>query len=298
MKRHTQARGGFTLIELLVTISIIAVVSGLIVGGTMAFRETMTNRATEDRFNRLQGALNKEYGDVVQKGNSADPPKAVVEYCGGDKERARAVHTAALLRVALPETFEEATTGFNIGGYPYEAKPAYQAVKMATVPTSFGGVPITTADMESAVLLHLILTERSQSGTTGDSVGPGETTVVTASSPPNKTFTVVVDSRGMPVAYRRWARNDELDGASFAIPEPKTGSIDPLDPRLLVFNWSDTARRNYLNQNMAATDPNLKFTNHNRLPTLISFGKNKTNDTYAGDDVIGYRLNRYGKRGK
>ena len=292
MKRHTQARGGFTLIELLVTISIIAVVAGLIVGGTMAFRETMTNRATEDRFNRLQGALNKEYADVVQKGQNEKPPPEVLAYCAGDRDRAQAVHTAALLRTFLPETFAEATSAFNINGFVYQPKSTFKSVTGAT------GL---TPDEESAVLLYLILTEQSVGGTSGDAVTVGETTLLKKGG---TEFTVLVDSRGTPVAYRRWEdRSAELHAVpgDYAVKEPKTGSIDPLDPRLLVFTpatgWAGPAA---LNKNTAATDPNLKFNNKNRLPTLISYGKNKTFDNYApgSDDIIGYRLNRYGKRGK
>ncbi len=285
MTRHRDkraVRGGFTLIELLVVIAIIGVVTVIIVSGTMAFRKTVTNRASDDKLNRFQIALNDQYGRVVDKGNSSDPPRAVIEACGGNKERARAVHTAAMLRVAFPDTFAEATTGFTITGttpgvqHIYEPKPAFKVV---------GGTTLA-ADEESAVLLYLILSERAEGGSSADAVSTGETTELKTAG---KSFTVLLDSRKVPIAFRRWARNTELDQVpgDYAIKDPKSGSIDPLDPQNLVTGVYATTFNKY----------GLMFNGRNRMPTVISLGENKANDNYGGDDRIGYRLNRFGKKG-
>ena len=42
----------------------------------------------------------------------------------------------------------------------------------------------------------------------------------------------------------------------------------------------------------------LGFTGSNRVPSVVSFGKNTANDSFGGDDRVGFRLDREGNQGK
>ncbi len=300
-------RAGFSLVELLVVVSIMAILVGLGVAATMKFREGATEQTIKKQVQRLQLTLNREYEAVVGKCQKEPVPDAVLAYCGNDRDRARAVHTAATLRIMFPETFDEATTGFTIppndpSGFAYRPKATFQQVKNITS---------ASADQQAAVLLHLILKERSVGsgeGEDGGSTGEIRTVNFQASvAPMSRDLSVFIDSRGDLIRYFRWASNDmELDQAPYAHASP-AGSIDPLDPKKVV----GTSYAAALN----VAPFNLQFGNHNRVPSVISYGKDKTFDYYypkdavipsppaptpppitksAGDDIVGYRLNRQG----
>lgn len=293
-------RAGFTLVELLTVISIMSLLIGLIVSASMKFRETVTRRAAEDQIKQRQLKLYDDYSAVLQNCHQKPLPDEIVVFAEGDRDRARAIHTAATLRAHFPETFVEAANDFFIGTYKYEKKSTFKSVV---------GVVLSPADpdMEAAVLLYLILTERSVGGTGGspDNVAAGEKrTVKLGTAAPNvKDFEVFIDRRGTPLTYRRWLRSAELDAAPYAHLAPGS-TIDPLDPKNLVAGWANTTRRNILNDKSTVTSPNLDFGvpapgtgPRNRRPSVISFGKNKIYDNFAAgsDDLIGYQFDRQGK---
>ncbi|MBP3958492.1 type II secretion system protein [Gemmata sp. G18] len=272
---RTGRRAGFTLVELLVVVSIMAVLVGLGFVALMKFRANTTNDAVKSQVKRLQLALNQEYATVLAKCQKDPVPDAVIVYCGGDRERAKAVHTAATLRVNFPETFTEASTpSFSIGAL-YEQKVSFKPVWNNT-----GG----SAAEQSAVLLYLILKEKSIGGGGGEEGGStGEIKTVNLGG---KDFSIFVDVRGAPVSFKRWAQTTELDNPPYAT----VGSPDPLDPKKLVINWTPSTQRDALN----AAPYNLQFNGRNRVPSVVGWGDNKTFDNLSGDDVLGYQFNRQG----
>ncbi|HEY1187059.1 MAG TPA: prepilin-type N-terminal cleavage/methylation domain-containing protein [Gemmata sp.] len=284
-------RRAFTLIELLVVISIIALMTGLIVAGTMRFKDSQVVATTDAQVTRFQQALDTDYKQVVQKCQKEGPPAAVQAFCGGNDDRARAVHTAATLRINFPETFAEATTAFDIGGFAYRPQSLFKSVAASSG---------ASAEEQRAVLLFLILTERATAGGTGNDMGsPGErrTTKVGGAD-----LTYFIDLYGTPIVYSRWAQNTELNAPPFTPASPI--SKDPLDPKNLVATWSEsgppvnTAKRDYLRSSKTdGTLPNLVFNGENRVPTVVSAGKNKAFNSFGGDDRVGYRLARFGAKG-
>jgi prepilin-type N-terminal cleavage/methylation domain-containing protein len=275
-------RAGFTLVELLVVISIVVVLLGMSIGGVMRFRQTAAERAADTQLMQLQIALRQQYDQVVRDCNKDKAvPDAVYAYAGNDMDRARAIHTAAMLRTIFPETVAEATTSFSVGGYAYNTPPrgAFKQLSGTSL----------TADQQAAALLYMVLMDQA--------VGLGNSQVSTregeVKDSSGKSFKVFLDPYDTPVRYYRWARSSELDAAPFAHASPK-GSIDPLDPKKLV--TGNTTYTTALN----ASPLNLGFTGANRAPSVVSFGKDKTNNSFAAgaDDRVGYRLDREGNQGK
>ncbi len=278
-------RAGFTLIEMLVVISIIVVIIGVGIGATMRFRDAATNAAGDNQLKQMQIALNDQYQAVVNDCHKNKTPEAVLVYSGGNKDRAQAIHTAAMLRAHFPETFAEATTSFSIGTQAYNNPPRGAFKQVA-------GSSGLSLDEQAAVLLYLVLSEQA--------VGLGNSEVRSAESnvkdSAGKEFKVFVDPRGTPVRYYRWAQSAQLDATPYGHASP-AGSLDPLDPRKLV---AGTPYASTPTTGLNAAPLNLRFTNNNRVPSVVSFGKNKVNDNFApeADDSVGYRLNRQGNQGK
>lgn len=313
MRRRTAVgpgRDGFTLVELLVVMTIIGLLAGLLVAGAMKFKDAQVEATTDAQLTRLQLKLSTDYKDVLQKCHKEQPPDLILQYCG-DPDRARAVHTAATLRVNFPETFSEATTPFFVGSYAYQPKKTFASVAGA------GPVPTTEPQksqrqqQERAALLFLILTERATGGGGGDDTGSaGERRTAAIGG---KELTYFIDLYGQPIVYERWAQTlpagtslGELDVAPYARASVG-GNKDPLDPKNLVAGWSDAAKLNVLRDKSSDSVPKLLFNASNRVPTVISAGRNKTFDSsigtgapggqYSGDDRVGFRLERSGAKG-
>ena len=288
-RMHAARRSGFTLIEMLVVISIVVVILGVGVGATMKFREAATNRAADDQMKQLQIALNGQYETVVSQCNKDKPPDAILAYCGGDPDRTRAVHAAAMLRTYFPETFAEATASFSIQSPTDPTKVQNYNNPVRAAFKQVAGSTGLTPEQQSAVLLYLILSEqavgqgsgevRSKEGMVKDSGG--------------KDYKVFIDPWNTPIRFSRWAQHADLDVAPYAHASP-SGSIDPLDPKSRVVTVTSTwtaAQRDPLN----VAQRNLQFVSRNRVPSVFSAGKDKTDPT---DDRIGYKLNRQGASGK
>ncbi|MFM8272535.1 MAG: prepilin-type N-terminal cleavage/methylation domain-containing protein [Gemmata sp.] len=271
-------RAGFTLIELLVVISIVVVLLGVSVGAVMRFRQTAADRAADDQLKQLQIALRLQYDTVVRDCNKDKAvPDAVIAYADNDMDRARALHTAATLRVNFPDTFAEATAGVTVGPQTYPAKAAFKSCT--------GNPP---PDVQAAALLYLVLMERS--------VGLGNSEVKATESVVNG-FRVFKDPYGTPVQYYRWAQTPggELDAPPYTPASAK--SKDPLDPVNKVLTWSapgNTTKQTEITNLRSA----LAFKGNNRVPSVVSFGKNKTNNSFGVDDRVGFRLDREGNQGK
>jgi hypothetical protein len=267
------------------------VLIGMSISGVMAFRAMAVDRAADDQLKQLQPALRLQYDTVVRDCNKDKAvPDAILVYAENDIDRARAIHTAAMLRVHFPETAEEARWSFTIGGHVYNPTPRAAFKQIAN-----SGL---TGDDAAAALLHAVLTEQALG------LGHSEVKTTEGKDPATKTFNVFLDPYGKPVRYYRWARSTELDAVPYT---PATAtSKDPLDPKGKVATWSDATKRNFLNStNVAAGNPNLGFgtptaPGRNRVPSVVSYGKGGTNDGFApgGDDRVGYRLDRQGAQGK
>ncbi|AWM40711.1 hypothetical protein GobsT_07530 [Gemmata obscuriglobus] len=317
MHTNTLARGrsahrhAFTLVELLVVISIIGILTALVVAGTMKFKESAMTNTADNQVSQLQVRLREDYSFVVQKCHREGAPQAIVTFCGGDKDKALAIHTAATLKVHFPETFDEATSTFSIMSgattiYTYDWKRTFAPVKNQ----SSSGTPAGTPDQHRAVLLYLILAERATAGGTGDAGG------ITGEQKPlkiaNTDYTVFVDPYGTPLIYYRWLQLSELDQPPYVNRKFNDGRdfIDPLDPKGLMGSWGTTS----------TISPALGFVtpgtaSRNRVPTVLCAGKDRRYDyftpkgaqlpvpPYASgdlsqeDDRLGYRLDRFGGKG-
>ncbi|MDY3552350.1 prepilin-type N-terminal cleavage/methylation domain-containing protein [Gemmata sp. JC717] len=287
LARGRSARQAFTLIELLVVISIIGLLTGLIVAGTMKFKDVSRVNAADAQVTKYQQALEAEYNFVVQKCHKEGPPDLVITYCGGNVERAKAVHTAASLRINFPETFAEAeaAASFSINGYQYNVKNTFASVRGIASATPASTTSIPTANEQKAILLYLIVKEKATAGTGNDTDASGEYRTVTFGT---KSLTLIIDSFGSPLVYNRWARGGELENPPYVAQSSAT-TKDPLDPRGLVSAWSGLSSLN--------TIADLGFNNQNRLPTVVSSGRNKIFENFGGDDRVGYRLSRFGAKG-
>lgn len=297
-------RCAFTLVELLVVMTIIGLMTGLIVAGTIKFKDLARTSAADAQVSKYQRALETEYNLVVQKCHKEGPPPAVLTYCGDNMDRARAVHIAATLRINFPESFSEAAASFNIGGHPYSAKNTFASVSGAGSPPP-RIPPVAAAEYERAVLLYLILREKATDGSGADTDANGEQRTEQFGA---KSLTYFIDSFGYPLVYYRWADSNlssELGNPPY-VPQSTTNK-DPLDPKGQVATWGNAATLN-------AAPANLGFNTRNRVPTIVSAGKDKMFDYFlpkgtqlpapyakddlsGGDDRVGYRLSRFGSKG-
>lgn len=301
MRRTTRPapRGGFTLVELLVVIAIMALLAALIAGGIGQVRNAQMSAVTNQTLTKLQLALDMHWKAVAE--DARDPKKVpgeLVSYCDGDVDRARSLHVYARFRQEFPQTFAEAhpaTGGFSINGYDYPAKRTFSAVA--------AGGP-TKPEEQAAVLLYLILTEKSSKGATlaADAIQGSEGRI--------GNFAVVKDSWGTPITFTRFAEHPELNAAPYAPANAASkDSIDPLGK--LSQNWANKGNA----QNLFG----VVFDGRNRTVTVVSAGSDRNADPnddsqtwspnwppgntslldrlFDGDNLIGYRLRQQGSKG-
>ncbi len=301
-QRATHKRGGFTLIELLVVIAILTLLASLSVVAVFKMQESATDNASDALVSKLhKDGLAREYAGVVgqclkdRKKPGVGVPQALITYCDNDEDRALAIWTAAHIKRNFPERFAEALAPTDLVPPGVPGVPALPAMKTFTsaIPAGING----TREDESAVLLYLILANSSHTGAEFASAAgtTGATGIIQIGG---RDFTVYKDPWNNSVPYFRWASggvNGELNGSDYV--NTKTFP-DPLDPKGLVASWSstDSNKQNQINDIRLR----LEFRGTNRVPTVVALGKNGQFDSWSptGDDRIGYKLDRLGKKGK
>jgi hypothetical protein len=241
--------------------------------------EIQKARSTKNQLFKLQQSLDAEYERIVKQCETDQlqgrVPKEVVAFCDNDRERIRAVWTAMKLRQHFPDSFAEAASGFGI--------PGYTLPPLATF-VNLQGVPAPDLATQSAVLLYIILAEKSVSG--GGAMAASADELGTTREIPlgNKGFRVFLDPYENPIGFQRWRQSEDVQTPDYV--DVKAAFFDPLDPTGKILNWSDATKRD-------ATRSALQFNNRNRLATVYSLGKDRRFGT--DDDLYGYVLRRHGK---
>lgn len=286
MKRATRAtRAGFTLVEILVVISIIATLTAITLVAVQKTSEGQRNRSSKDQVYKLQQSLDAEYERVVRKCATDQIPQGVVDYCDGDQNRARAVWTAINLRRQFPQDFNEAIT------------PLPAPLNLTPLAT-FGKVAGKTTGDQSAVLLYIILAEKTVSGGGAMNASADDLSQGMRMKDSNG-FEMFADAWGNPVGFVRWFSGNVAGNDTQGSPYTDTVSghtvnnnKDPLDPRDLVAGWNPSTG-DPLRAQKLSTVSTLQFTRKNRLATVYAPGKDKAPLTQ--DDILGYVTKRFGK---
>lgn len=293
MKRNLHSRRpGFTLIEILVVLAIIALIGSLTVGAVFRVLADRQEKNTVTHLNKLHMLLGQQWKptvDQIKKENIPEDIKSVTVNADGsyNMDRARALHMKLRLRREFPQTFAEAR-------YTLPTASLNNTYGPRTHFTRAIGAANSTPDIESAVLLYLILSQgKGGSGNEIDSVAPNRTIDVGGTQ-----MRVFVDEYGNPIVFRRWLSDaevgntgDELNQAPYAT---ATGTIrDPDDPLgTLVANWPQAAnvRAWFVTPLGTVTNP---FDGRNRGPTIVSAGKDGT--LVTEDDLYSHRIQQSNK---
>jgi prepilin-type N-terminal cleavage/methylation domain-containing protein len=303
-------RTGFTLVELLVVMGILALLAALTAAGISSVRTSVMNKATGQTVTKFQTALNQQVRAVAEEANRDTNPHlaALVGFCDGDKDRAKALLTYLYMKWEFPQTFAEATNPVLL--------PAGTGTVLTLPPrktfaaVAAGGVSL---DEQPAVLLYLILTEKSNRGTgvaMDDATASAQTDI--------GSYKAFKDAYGTPIVFQRFFQSPELNAPPYVNPNAKPLNNPLLDPfdRLSIdqktaklANWNLT---NPTNQGIALAalnangGPAVAFDGRNKVITVIAAGENaRSNKTSpfspppAGNDgyVYGYRLARIGNQG-
>lgn len=312
---HRPRRPGVTLIELLVVIAIIGILLALSAAALQKTSENQSYKSSTDQVFKLQQALDLEYERVVAKcaqdAANNQIPFAVVTACDGNMSRAKAVWTAAQLRVQFPETFTEATQPLSI----YDANGAVYTLPTPAAFTAVAGLTSGTnpAQEESGALLCIILGQRSVSGggamaTAAEDLTQAMRKKVTFGTKELETYT---DAWKNSVGFRRWEQRSEVQSAPYVdvnkdtkldgnLPSGKYANRDPLDPQDAVYGWLLGLQTSNANDKRPPfLKSSLYFTAQNRVASVYSVGKDKTVDAATtGDDILGFRLRKQGNTGR
>ncbi len=278
-RRTGRTRAAVTLIELLVVLAIIATLVALTGAAVYKTAEIQKARSTKNQLFKLQQSLDTEYERIVKQCETDQLqgriPKEVIAFCDNDRERIRAVWTAMKLRQHFPDSFAEATSGFGIPGYNLQPLATFANLQ---------GAPTLDPATQSAVLLYIILAEKSVSGGGAMAASADELGLTREIPVGNRGFRVFLDPYENPIGFQRWRQSDDVQTPDYM--DIKAVFHDPLDPTGKIVNWPDTTKRD-------ATRSALQFNNRNRLATVYSLGKDRQLGTE--DDLYGYVLRRHGK---
>jgi prepilin-type N-terminal cleavage/methylation domain-containing protein len=331
MKRLSKPRAAFTLIELLVVMGIIALLATLSVAAVLRVREGQRESNTSTQLRKIQMGLDQRWKATVERIKTEDVPSEIRELTKNangsyDNDRARALHMKLRLRAEFPQTFAEADPTKFAAAYPI-LTPVFQSnPKLLTLygPKPLFAAPIAglndTADNESAVLLMLILAQTG-GGITFDVDGAGGVQTVPIGGNAGKMMKVYVDYYGQPVAFRRWADNQDSPQMLNAPPQGVVAELssppfasganpDAQDPggrlKLPANQWFQNNRTLAVSMFISAVPQQLPrpafdqnfnpLDGANRGPFVFSAGKD--GDYYSTDNnMFSFRLQATGKGG-
>jgi hypothetical protein len=251
------------------------------------------------------------------------------------KDRAAALYLYMLLRNELPQNFDEATNTVPhptapatvFGGLKLPARKAFANVNLVDLNQPvFAGAKLDASgnptggrrlgstvgpELEAAVLLYLILAEKSLEGTTfqADDATQGaqadllfmKKAAFASGTDKTISFRVFVDPWGTPITFTRFT----VGGLGFTGPAT-TGELnnspyieagnnrDPLDPKDLLKGWTNTINKGNALMGLHATiyDGGFKpkhnaandlFDGMNRQPSVHSAGPNRNTGTTPGE---------------
>ncbi|MBX9622194.1 MAG: type II secretion system GspH family protein [Gemmataceae bacterium] len=310
MRRTTRPapRAAFTLIELLVVISILAILAAFVAGGIGMVRTAQMKKATEETMIKLQLALEGQWKSVADDASSRNKPPSseVVAFCDGDPDRARSLWVYLNLKREFPQTFAEARN-------PTPPAPGVPGLTSIPARSTFAKLPnVVPANAverrdQAAVLLYLILSEKSSKGSTfsADDVTQSAQGEVTVNGFTGRVFK---DAWGGPVTFVRFTQTAELNRPPYTPAQAGANLFDSIDPgRKLWGTWTTAANKaqaesvfgaGFFTFDQANPDPTAGGRPiWNRRPTVASAGPDKDGQyPPAGDDddILGYRLTRQG----
>lgn len=327
MKTPLIRRRGFTLIELLVVIAVIVILIALSAGTYFRIYANEYVRATNATATKLNTALDRKITVVndsaAEDARNGSIPAVVMNFAGGDKDRARTIWTYLKLKNELPTTFAEAKgevcpnptqlaggdtrRGTWIWWPRTTATPAIyidQLKPLSIFTTQLGLIADTTGtpEQQSAACLYLALTAAGGRGnvTEGDGLG----TQIGDAQIPGTTLKAYIDGWGTPIAFSRMSFGPEVNSSDYvrANAVAVSQSRDPCDPagsliktnsgwtipptsddKLNAF-WARAVSNHISYANLLATYPNTLALTQNWVPTVISAGPNKQWDgLFAAD---------------
>ena len=254
-RRHhsPRPRRGFSLIEILVVISIIGVLTAITAGAMFRIRASQTVSNTEGTLSKIDRLVMGRWSAVVDQAKRT-VPVALVDRCGGDKERATALWTYATLKNEFPMTFLEAKATVNLGA-GVSLSPRGYFVKVANGPA------LASLEEESAALLYAGV---NQSGNAGSAAGgDGLNQQVGNTKPDGSGAAVYKDGWGGSVLFLRHASGGEINVPPYSHPNTITVSVpvagggavqkqlnvvNILDPRGLISDWGVVGSNPWLDQ--------------------------------------------------
>ncbi|QVL30774.1 type II secretion system protein [Telmatocola sphagniphila] len=260
-----RSRAAFTLIELLTVIGIITLLMGLVVGAVFRVQSSQQRIATETLLEKIGTAFDQQWKSVIEtakREQMVDPNNpytpgynwedAINQWSGFDSARGRALWVRLRLFQEFPHAFSDVYVGGV--GTTYSAVPNPATVAAVNLPAT-GTLPqvllfskqtyrdaligathlqddtlITTNsvfNLESAVLLYQILsTSRGGMESSVDTFGANSTGVISRGG---KSYTVFIDSWGMPIGFRRYGTYG-VHGGNQAIPQQPPNRNNPILP--------------------------------------------------------------------
>jgi prepilin-type N-terminal cleavage/methylation domain-containing protein len=320
MKRQSRARPAFTLLELLVVISIIALLASITISAVFRLQSSQKEKNTDTHLRKIDMVLMQQWKATVDKIKQEDPPQFVKDLTKNadgtsDPARAKALHLKLRLRQEFPQNFGEVFSNIQVPNpsnptsfYVYSGKPSYlAALKNAKqTPPVNGPFDEVVEEGQSAVMLVLILSQGKGGATTNpEQIAPTMLLDYPLSTGATTQRRVFKDEWGRPIAFRRWADDDQTDVLSELNDAPyapvTTGSRDPQDPegRLIIPTWPGRAQAmSFLAFNPPPGQrPILKnpFDGYNRGPFAFSAGRDGTFFNFMDDNLYSYRQQQSGR---